>query len=61
MTKTQITRALLNKTAEAHRINYIYHKINNQDNYKGRGNDRNLCADDSDKKIQKISSIFKDE
>lgn len=57
MTKTQITRALLNKTAEAHRINYIYHKVN----YKGRGNDRNLCANDSDKKIHKISSIFKDE
>jgi len=54
-------RALLNKTARAHRENYIYHEANNQDNHKGGGNDRNPGANDSDKKVHKIYSIFKDE
>jgi len=61
MKKAQLTRALLSNTARAHRINYIYHEVNNQGNHKGRGNDHNRCANDSDKKIHKMSSIFKDE
>jgi len=51
-------RTLLNKTERA---DYIYHEVINQENHKGRGDDRNRCANDSDKKIHKISSIFKNE
>jgi hypothetical protein len=40
MKKTQMTTTLLNKTFRVHRIDYIYHEVNNQENRNGGGNDR---------------------
>jgi hypothetical protein len=53
-----MTTALLKRTARTHRIDYIYHEDNNQDNHNGGGNDRNRGANGSDKKKHKISSVF---